>query len=42
MSEDFSIYLVEAEKAKTYILDAINQGIELCAIGVKKLVNTLL
>ena len=29
MSEDFSIDLVEAEKAKTYILDAINQGLEL-------------
>ncbi|MGK7887433.1 MAG: nucleotidyltransferase family protein [Crocosphaera sp.] len=29
ISEDFSIDLVEAEKAKTYILDAINQGLEL-------------
>ncbi|MEL4894764.1 hypothetical protein [Crocosphaera sp. Alani8] len=27
--EYFSIDLVEAEKAKPYILDAINQGIEL-------------
>lgn len=29
ISEDFSIDLVEAEKAKSYILDAINQGLEL-------------
>ena len=29
ISEDFSIDLVEAEKSKSYILDAINQGIEL-------------